>query len=158
MPINDVMDDSSVTLREGVAKGVDANLQAASDRARLLETILAATSMVDQAQACTLLGQSTANPSATMKLKEDNKEILRFGIGGRAAYPLFQFDVEGCRIYPAISKLIVLKPDEWSAFRLLHWLTRPHLDFGDAPSEFLAQEEDVIAAFKREISSAEYDR
>ncbi|MFN8683599.1 hypothetical protein ACDP63_21045 [Paracoccus sp. P2] len=155
--IDKVVDAYRVMLRESLAKGDDTELQAALNRARLQERILAGTSMVDQAQACELLGLSATNPSATMKRKEDKREILRFTVDGRATYPLFQFDVEGRRIHPAMAKLIALKPRTWSDFRLLHWLTRPHLDFGVAPAERLGAEADaVIAAFEREIVPAEH--
>ncbi|RDW13498.1 hypothetical protein DIE28_07875 [Paracoccus thiocyanatus] len=155
--IDKVVDAYRVMLRESLAKGDDTELQAALNRARLQEKILAGTVMVDQAQACELLGLSAANPSATMKRKEDKREILRFTVDGRAAYPLFQFDVERRRIHPAMARLIALKPQGWSGFRLLHWLTRPHLDFGAAPAERLGAEADaVIAAFEREIVPAEH--
>ncbi|WP_284313285.1 hypothetical protein [Labrys miyagiensis] len=155
--IDKVVDAYRVMLRESLAKGNDSELQTALNRARLQEKILAGTSMVDQAQACELLGLSSANPSATMKRKEEKREILRFTADGRAMYPLFQFDVEGRRIFPAVAELIALKPETWSAFRLLHWLTRPHLDFGAAPAERLGSKEvEVVAAFKREIVPAEH--
>lgn len=141
-----------VMLRENLVKGDDAQLKAALNRARLQERILASTEMVDQGQACVLLGLSGANPSATMKRKEDKHELLRFTVDGRAAYPLVQFDVESRRIYPAVSNLLAKKPDHWSDFRLLHWLTKPHLDFEDTPGAALATEpEAVIASFEREI-------
>lgn len=155
--IDKVVDAYRIMLRESLAKGVDSELQTALNRARLQEKILASTSMVDQAQACELLGLSGTNPSATMKRKEEKREILRFTVEGRAAYPLFQFDIEERRIFPAMAKLIALKPEIWSDFRLLHWLTRPHLDFGASPAERLGEEEaGVIAAFKREIVPAEH--
>lgn len=155
--IDKVVDAYRIMLRESLATGVDTELQTALNRARLQEKILAGTSMVDQTQACELLGLSGANPSATMKRKEEKREILRFTVDGRVAYPLFQFDIEGRRIFPAIAKLIALKPETWSDFRLLHWLTRPHLDFGAAPAERLgAEEAEVVAAFKREIVPAEH--
>jgi hypothetical protein len=155
--INKVVDAYRIMLRESLAKGDDSDLQTALNRARLQEKILASTSMVDQAQACELLGLSGANPSATMKRKEEKREILRFTVDGRVSYPLFQFDVEGRRVFPAMAKLIALKPETWSDFRLLHWLTRPHLDFGTSPAEKLgAEEAEVVAAFKREIVPAEH--
>jgi len=110
--------------------------------------------MVDQAEACVLLGLSKTNASATMKRKEDKGELLRFLIEGRPAYPLFQFDVEGRRLYPVMAALIAAKPATWSDFRLLHWLTRPHLDLDGAPAKVLGQEEAVTAAFAREIEPA----
>lgn len=155
--IDKVVNAYRLMLRESLAKGNDPDLQAALNRARLQEKILASTSMVDQAQACELLGLSGTNPSATMKRKEEKREILRFTLDGRVSYPLFQFDVEGRRIFPVMAKLIALKPDTWSDFRLLHWLTRPHLDFGTAPAEKLgAQETEVVAAFKRESLPVEH--
>jgi hypothetical protein len=150
-----VIDAYRVFLRESLAKGEDAELKAALNRARLQEKILASTSMVDQAQACQLLGMSTTNPSATMKRKEDKRELLRFTVDGRAVYPLVQFDVEGRRVFPAVAKLLAAKPDHWSDFRLLHWLTRPHLDFDGTPGEALGTDEPaVLAAFAREIEPA----
>ena len=155
--IDKVVDAYRIMLRESLAKGDDSDLQTALNRARLQEKILASTSMVDQTQACELLGLSATNPSATMKRKEEKREILRFTVDGRVSYPLFQFDVEGRRVFPAMAKLIALKPETWSDFRLLHWLTRPHLDFGTAPAEKLSAEDaEVVAAFKREIVSAEH--
>jgi hypothetical protein len=155
--IDKVVEAYRVMLRESFAKGVDAELQTALNRARLQEKILAGTSMVDQAQACELLGLSGANPSATMKRKEERREILRFTLDGRVAYPLFQFDIEGRRIFPSMAKLIALKPETWSDFRLLHWLTRPHFDFGAPPAERLgAEESEVVAAYEREIVPVEH--
>lgn len=150
-----VIDAYRVMLRESLAKGGDSELQAALNRARLQEKILASTSMVDQAQACQLLGMSATNPSATMKRKEEKRELLRFTVDGRAVYPLFQFDVEGRRIYPVVAKLLATKPSDWSDFRLLHWLTRPHLDFDGPPGEVLGTDDQaVLAAFEREIEPA----
>jgi len=139
-------------LRENLAKGDDAQLKSALNRARLQERILASTPMADQGEACELLGLSGANPSATMKRKVEKRELLRFTVDGRAAYPLLQFDVEGRRIYPALSRIIAAMPEHWSDFRLLHWLTRPHLDFDDTPAAALGSDpEAVVEAFQREI-------
>lgn len=141
-----------VMLRENLAKGDDAALKSALNRARLQERILASTQMADQSEACELLGLSGANPSATMKRKEEKHELLRFTVDGRAAYPLLQFDVEGRRVYPALSQIIAAKPAHWSDFRLLNWLAKPHLDFDESPGAALGREpEAVIAAFAREI-------
>lgn len=144
-----------VMLREGLARGDDPALQAALNRARLQEKILAGTTMVDQAQACELLGLSNANPSATMKRKEERREVLRFATDGRVVYPLFQFDVEGRRAFPVMAQLIERKPTGWSDFRLLHWLTRPHLDFDTTPADAFGSAPDaVLAAFDREVAAA----
>lgn len=144
-----------VMLRENLAKADDAPLKAALNRARLQERILASTPMAEQAEACELLGLSSANPSATMKRKEDRYELLRFTVDGRAVYPLLQFDVEGRRIYPAMSHIIAAKPADWSDFRLLHWLMREHLDFDDTPGAAIGSDpEAVIAAFERETEPA----
>ncbi|MFC3443849.1 hypothetical protein ACFOKF_22120 [Sphingobium rhizovicinum] len=144
-----------VMLRENLAKADDAPLKAALNRARLQERILASTQMADQAEACQLLGLSGANPSATMKRKEERNELLRFTVDGRAVYPLLQFDVEGRRIYPAMRHIIAAKPADWSDFRLLHWLTREHLDFDETPGVALGSDpQAVIAAFEREAEPA----
>jgi hypothetical protein len=139
-------------LRESLARPDDPAIQSALNRARLQERVLSSTSMVDQSEACELLGLSKANPSATMRRKEERGEVLRFSAEGRAVYPFFQFDVESRRIHPVIPRLIEMKPESWSDFRLLYWLTRPHADFGAAPETKLGSDSDeVIAAFAREI-------
>lgn len=139
-------------LRESLAKGDDRELRKALNRARLQELILSRTEMADQGQACALLGLSNANPSATMKRKEDRGGLLRFTVDGRASYPLFQFDVEGRRIYPAVARTLALRPANWSDFRLLNWFTTPHFDFDDTPAAALADAEaPVLAAFARAI-------
>lgn len=153
--VAEVVSAYRMMLREGLARGEDPALQAALNRARLQEKILASTTMVDQAQACALLGLSGANPSATMKRKEERHEVLRFTTDGRVVYPLFQFDVEGRRAFPVMAQLIARKPAGWSDFRLLHWLTRPHLDFDGAPADaFGAAPDAVLAAFDREVAAA----
>lgn len=152
-----VVDAYRGLLRESLARADDPRLQTALNRARLQEKVLASTSMVDQAQACQLLGFSGANPSATMKRKEDKREVLRFTIDGRAAYPLFQFNVEARRLSLGMARLIARKPERWSDFRLLHWLTRPHLDFSSTPAEALETDDDgVVAAFDREVEASEH--
>ena len=144
-------------LRESMVKGDDKELKKALTRARLQEKILANTAMADQAQACELLGLSSSNASSTMKRKEDKNEVLRFTVDGRAAYPLFQFDIDERRIFPALIKLIEMKPDNWSNFRLLYWLTRPHAEFEDTPADALRSDHDaVIAAFERAIQPVEH--
>jgi hypothetical protein len=139
-------------LRESLATGDDEALRAALNQARLQERILAGVTMVEQADACQLLGLSASNPSSTMGRKEGKGEIMRFTIDGRAVYPLFQFDIERRRIQPAIKTLLAMKPKRWSDFRLLHWLVSPHLDFDDTPAVAMADQADaVVSAFGREI-------
>ncbi|WP_172327175.1 hypothetical protein [Mangrovicoccus sp. HB161399] len=136
-------------LEESLVKGQDAALREALNRARLQTRLLDGLPMADQAEACELLGLSLANPSATMKRKEQKGEILRFSVEGRARYPLFQFDVEARRIHPAMAAILSRRPDSWSDFRLLHWLTRPHaaLD-GATPAATLGHRPaEVLAAF-----------
>lgn len=144
-------------LRETLATGIDTELQAALNRARVQEKLLASVPCVDQTEACILLGLSTSNPSATMKRKEERGEVLRFTLEGRAAYPLLQFDVEGRRVFPGVQKILSLAPRTWSNFRILHWLIRPHLDFESTPAAALGTEEErVLEAFSREIEPADH--
>lgn len=108
--------------------------------------ILATAPMLDAGQAAEILGLS-----ATHDL-EGQQGLLAFTIDGRVMYPLFQFDIEHRLIYPVLSRLIALKPRYWSTLRMVHWLLRPHLDFGVPPADYLAQKpEEVVSAFKREI-------
>ncbi|WP_282153979.1 hypothetical protein [Ruegeria atlantica] len=77
---------------------------------------------------------------------------LCFEIDGHPRYPRFQYNVEqGCML-PVMTDILELQPDDWSDLRVLEWLTRPHLDFGCAPCDALADlPREVLAAFKREI-------
>ncbi len=102
--------------------------------------------MLDAGQVAEILGLSAAHGL------EGQQGLLGFTIDGRVMYPLFQFDLEHGSIYPVVSRLIALKPRNWSTLRMVHWLLRPHLDFGVPPADYLAQEpEEVVSAFKREI-------
>jgi predicted transcriptional regulator len=57
----------------------------------------------------------------------------------------------------ALIKLIEMKPDNWSNFRLLYWLTRPHAEFEDTPADALRSDHAaVIAAFERAIQPVEH--
>ena len=79
-------------------------------------------------------------------------EILRFTVDGHSLYPLFQFDVGARRIFPALAAVIAARPQGWSDYRLLHWLTTPHLDIGCTPAQAVPSDGNaVLAAFGREI-------
>lgn len=147
----------SVALRETATKGSDPKLNDALNRSLVIDRILSSCEMANQKEACILLGLSTANPSSTMTRVASKTEMLRFTVNGRAVFPLFQFDVDERRIQPVISKLIEMKPKNWSRIRLLHWLTRPHLDFEGVPpaSEIGLRDEDIVAAYEREIGELE---
>lgn len=150
--LNQFIQDYRLMLRECLATQDDLQLAKALSRARLRERILNATPMVDEDQAMELLGFSGADPSATMERKVGVAELLHFEIGGRKAYPLFQFDVDNRRIYPAMTELIAMRPGNWSDYRLLYWLVQSHLDFEDTPAAALGREDDaIISAFKCEI-------
>lgn len=138
-------------LREDIVTHENEQLLDALNRARLQERILAGVAMADQAQACELLGLSRSNPSATMSRKEQRGELLRFTIDGKVQYPLFQFDVEGRRLYREVGQIIALgRQMGWSNFRMLNWFMRPHLDFDETPAAGLSRDgAGVVAAFKR---------
>lgn len=139
-------------LKESMAKGDDPEVKAALNKVRVQQKILSRTPVVDQGEACELLSLSTSNPSATMLRKEKRREILRFTVDGRAVYPLFQFDIENRKLYPAMKTLLDMTPETWSNYRVLHWLTRSHADLGGAPAEHLGTApEAVIGAYAREI-------
>jgi hypothetical protein len=155
LEIDHLVDAYRIILRESLVRPDNPAIQSALNRVRLQERILSSTSMVDQTEACELLGLSKSNPSATMGRKEGRGEVLRFSIEGRAAYPFFQFDAERRRIHPVIPRLIGMKPESWSDFRLLYWLTRPHVNFEGPPEAMLGSDPDgVVTAFEREIEPA----
>ncbi len=131
---------------------VNPQIKAVLNRQRVQQKLLANVAMVDEAEACRLLGKSTCNPSAKMKGKEDEGEVLRFTVDGRAVYPVFQFDLEGQRVFPVMKALIATAPPTWSSFKILHWLTRPHLEFAAPPATALGVDPDkVLQAFQRVI-------
>jgi vacuolar-type H+-ATPase subunit H len=138
-------------LREAATRGEDPAVAEALERARLQESILKDVPMVDQRQACELLGLSTRNASATMARRED--DTLHFRIDGKMKYPLLQFDVEARQIYPALRDILDLAREAgWSNFRLLNWLLRPHMDFDTVPADALGRADaEVMAALRRAI-------
>ena len=138
-----------------VASGQDEAVSRALTRAKLQTEILASVPMVAQGEACALLGLSDTNPSATLKRYETRDRILRFAWKGKAAYPLFQFDVAERRIYPTLIELMKMRTDDWgSKMALLHWLTRPNRSLGgERPCDRLVDGADaILASFTAELS------
>ena len=106
-------------------------------------------------EACILLGVSEAVPSATLFHREVECQILRFKIEGQAAYTLFQFNVAGQRVYPALIELMRMRPNDWGGqMAFLHWLTRPNRILGGArPCDRLAKDaEAIVTSYGAEIS------
>lgn len=131
---------------------IDPPIEAALNRLPVHENVLGTVAIVDEAEACRLLGKSFSNPHATMKREEDEGAVLRITADGRAVYPVFQFDLEGQRVFPVMKALIAKAPRTWSSFKILHWLTRPHLEFAAPPATALGTDADrVLQAFQREI-------
>ena len=79
-------------LERRVASGHDEAISRALTRAKFQSETLASVPMVEQGEACALLGLSDTNPSATLKRHETRNRILRFDWKGKAAYPLFQLE------------------------------------------------------------------
>ena len=141
--------------RLGLGVGLDESGNIISMKDVLRAEILGSVSMVDQDEACVLLGLSATAPSVTLTRYEDNGQILRFDSEGRAAYPLFQFDVVESRIYPALIALMEMRSDDWGGqVAFLHWLTRPNRSLGGArPCDSLAKDANaILASFQAEIS------
>jgi hypothetical protein len=121
---------------------------------KLQTEVLSSVPMVDQSQACDLLGLS--DPSA-LKRYEDKDKILRFDVEGNAAYPLFQFDVTERRIHPTLLTIMEMRTDDWGGkLALLHWLTRPNRSLGGAkPCDVLADDASaVLKSFAAEVAEA----
>ena len=122
------------------------------DPARLRRRVLTAVTSVGEQEACVLLDVSTTGSDDGLSCIGNHGKMLRFEVDGRPRYPLFQFDVEHHRVVPGLSAILVAKPPGWSDYRLLHWLTTPHADFGRTPAEAIASDSDaVLAAFQREV-------
>jgi len=125
--------------------------------AKLQDEILNSVPMVDQNEACILLGLSETDPSATLFHHEIDCQILRFNIEGQAAYPLFQFDVTKQQVYPALIELMKMRPEDWGGqMAFLHWLTRPNRSLGGArPCDRLEKDADaILVSFGAEISAS----
>ena len=141
--------------RLGLGVGLDENGNLVSAKDVLRTEILGSVSMVEQDEACILLGLIDTDPSTILKRYERDGRILRFDIEGQAAYPIFQFDVARQRVYPALIELMKMRSDDWgSQFAFLHWLTRPNRSLGGArPCDSLAKDANIISAcFRAEIS------
>ena len=142
-------------LERRVASGHDESISRALTRAKLQNETLASVPMVEQGEACALLGLSDANPSATLKRYETRNRILRFDWKGKAAYPLFQFDVAERRIHPTLIKLMDMRTETWGGkMALLYWLTRPNRSLGGArPCDRLTEDaEAILESFSAEIA------
>jgi hypothetical protein len=141
--------------RVGLRVGLEENGNLV-DVADVLRTeILGSVSMVNQEEACILLGLSDTDPSATLTRHKGDRQILRFENEGRIAYPLFQFDEAGRRVYPALIELMEMRSDDWgSEMSLLHWLTRPNCSLGgERPCDRLANDANaIVASFQAERS------
>lgn len=142
-------------LERRVASGHDESISRALTRAKVQSETLASVPMVEQSEACALLGLSDTNPSATLKRYETRNRILRFDWKGKAAYPLFQFDVAERRIHPTLIRLMDMRTDEWGGkMALLHWLTRPNRSLrGARPCDRLSDDADaIVESFSAEIA------
>tara|TARA_R100001369_G_scaffold73107_1_gene101607 strand:+ start:3262 stop:3762 length:501 start_codon:yes stop_codon:yes gene_type:complete len=123
--------------------------------AEVRDELIASTQMVDQDKAAVLLGLSEPDPSNILFRRQVRRQILRFNIEEQAAYPLFQFDVARQRVYPALIEVMKMRPEDWGGqMALLHWLTLPNCNLGEArPCDRLATDADaIIASFEAEIS------
>lgn len=142
-------------LERRMASGQDEAISRALTRAKLQTEVLSSVPMVDQAQACALMGLSDTNPSATLRRYEAKDRILRFDLKGKPAYPLFQFDVAERRIHPVLLTLLKMRTDDWGGkMALLHWLTRPNRSIGGAkPCDRLTRDADaILKSFSAEIA------
>nr|WP_204354584.1 hypothetical protein [Paracoccus saliphilus] len=142
-------------LEQRAASGQDEAVARALTRVKLQTDVLNSVPMVDQAQACTILGLSTANPSASLRRLEARDAILRFDRSGRASYPLFQFDIPERRVHPVLIKLLQMRSDDWGGkMALLHWLTRPNRNLqGARPCDRLAEHpEAILSSFAAEVA------
>lgn len=127
----------------------DERRREAALRGALRRQILSGVEMVDEVEACGLLGLASTDPDwSSLKLQE----LLHFRIAGRWKFPAFQFDPNNRRPYPGLVKIVAAaKAAGWSEFRLLNWMMRPHLDFDGVPADALEdQDEEVLEAFLRD--------
>ncbi|MBT9385363.1 hypothetical protein KM176_15935 [Pseudooceanicola sp. CBS1P-1] len=137
-------------------EGTDQAVLEALTRTRLRHALLEGAQLVDQAQACELLGRSTANPSATMKRLEQ-KGLLRFLRAGRAAYPLFQFDTDAQQVHPVVPRILAARPEGMSDFAVLQWFSAWHEEFQGPPRDHLARApEAVFQAFLRSTEAPQH--
>lgn len=119
-------------------------------RRALRRQILSGVEMVDEVEACRLLGLAPTDPAWSSSQLQD--QLLQFRIAGRWNFPAFQFDTSNRRPYPGLVKIVAAaKAAGWSSFRLLNWMMSPHLDFDGVPADALRdRDEEVLEAFLRD--------
>lgn len=128
----------------------------ALNRAKLQAEVLTSIHMVNQIEACELLGLPVSNPSAVLGRLESKGEILRFDWKGKAVYPLFQFDVSGRCVHPVLLRLIEMRhSDSGDNLAFLYWLTLPNRSLGgEKPCDRFDDAEDlVLRSYAAEISA-----
>lgn len=125
---------------------------AAPDVARLQRRILSSATQIGAREASRLLGLSAVGSDDALTRMRNRGEILGFEVDGQPIYPLFQFDPVGLRVLPGLSAVLTARPLCWSDYRLLHWLTTPHVYLGCTPAEALSSQGNAaLAAFEREV-------
>lgn len=127
-----------------------------SARTRLQSQILSGVILLNGKEACECLGLPSLEPAQALKQYEG--QMLVFQIDGRSRYPAFQFDAADGRIYPSVKSLLELSQvANWSDFRLLNWMLRPHFDFEGSPADALAEHgKEVVHALQRAMASEKH--
>lgn len=123
-------------------------------RARTQACVLAGLDLVNEKDAGYLLRLDPQKVSKGLRVREEQKELIRLQRGGAPFYLHAQFDVAIAQAFPVVRLINMMKPLHMSSLELCHWLSRPHMDFGCAPAALFGREDAaILAAFARAIES-----
>lgn len=131
----------------------DLERERAAHRDHIRRSLLESCEHIDEQGAWALLGKPRLGPVESMRSLVEEGSVLGLLADGQIVYPTFQFDPDAQAVPPGMTALLQAKPETYSAYMLLHWLLRPHLEFDGPPVDSLRdQPTAVLGAFYREIS------
>ncbi|MBT0780847.1 hypothetical protein [Paracoccus sp. pheM1] len=123
-----------------------------TDQSDVEDRLLASIELVGAAQACALLRIETDDPEGAMQAIVRDDAIIALVHDGRTVFPRCQFDVGKGRVFDVVSTILKRRTARISNLRLCYWLTRAHVDFGEAPAQRFGHDDTaILAAFRRYI-------
>lgn len=123
-----------------------------SHKASAEERLLASIDLIEASQACALLHIETDDPDAIIQAIACDDAVITLVQNGKTMLPLFQFDTENGLIFGVVHHILMLRPARISNLRLAYWMTRAHVEFGEAPADRFGKDDAaIVAAFQRYI-------
>ncbi len=122
------------------------------DKPGLVARFLARIDLIDASQACALLRIKANDPDAIMQAMTRDDTVITLVQNGKTMLPLFQFDAANGLVFDVTRDILKLRPARIGTLRLCYWLTRTHVDFGEAPADRFGKDDAaIVAAFRRYI-------